>query len=190
MRLSVLNRIRLDILELSIRVRVTHRPGTRGLLSFCRWRADYHHLNAAGIRRTRYGHAGAGRKLLTRTAYIGRHRFNTRFWKTRERKLPLIIEQAEFEEVQALLKTHSPALIAPRIVRGPTHLFLRCLRQGHDFCAPARADSTVTIHKIALVLCADPHLTRLGLLLGHCLGIVCLWQASHQRIFDRLVERI
>ena len=44
--------------------------------------------------------------MLTRTTYIGRHRFNTKFWKTRERKpetevvemmvLP-IIEVAEFE---------------------------------------------------------------------------------------------
>jgi hypothetical protein len=24
--------------------------------------------------------------MLTRTTYVGRHRFNTKFWKTRERK--------------------------------------------------------------------------------------------------------
>jgi len=54
---------------------------------------------------------------------LGRHRFNTRFWKTRERKpdtevveiaVPPIIYAAEFEAVQELLKTRSPALTAPR----------------------------------------------------------------------------
>ncbi len=70
--------------------------------------------------------------------YIGRHRFNTRFWKTRERKpeaevvemtVPPIIDTAEFEAVQALLKSRSPALTAPRVVSGPT------LLTGICFCA-------------------------------------------------------
>jgi site-specific DNA recombinase len=98
------------------------------------------HLNVAGIR-TRDGgrwRIGAVHKVLTRTTYIGRHRFNTRFWKTRERKpdsevvemaVPPIIDPAEFESVQALLKTRSPALTAPRIVSGPT------LLTGICFCA-------------------------------------------------------
>ena len=76
--------------------------------------------------------------VLTRTTYIGRHRFNTRFWKTRERKpeaevvemtVPPIIDTAEFEAVQALLKSRSPALTAPRVVSGPT------LLTGICFCA-------------------------------------------------------
>jgi site-specific DNA recombinase len=76
--------------------------------------------------------------VLTRTTYIGRHRFNTKFWKTRERKpetvvvemmVPPIIEVAEFEAVQALLRSRSPALTAPRIVGGPT------LLTGICFCA-------------------------------------------------------
>jgi site-specific DNA recombinase len=55
--------------------------------------------------------------VLTRTTYIGRHRFNTKFWKTRGRKpdaeavemaVPPIIEAAEFEAVQAPLKSRSP----------------------------------------------------------------------------------
>ncbi len=46
------------------------------------------HLNAAGIRTRDGGRWGidAVHKVLTRTTYIGRHRFNTKFWKTRERK--------------------------------------------------------------------------------------------------------
>jgi site-specific DNA recombinase len=77
-------------------------------------------------------------KVLTRTTYVGRHRFNTMFWKTRERKpdtevvemaAPPIIDAAEFEAVQALLKSCSPALTAPRITSGPT------LLTGICFCA-------------------------------------------------------
>lgn len=77
-------------------------------------------------------------KVLTRTTYIGRHRFNTTFWKTREREpdtevveltVPPIIDAAEFEAVQALLKSRSPALTAPRVVGGPT------LLTGICFCA-------------------------------------------------------
>src|SRR6266487_1729029 len=87
------------------------------------------HLNATGIRTRDGGRWGIGavHKVLTRTTYTGRHRFNTRFWKTRERKpdtevvemaVPPIVEASEFEAVQALLKTRSPALTAPRIVSG------------------------------------------------------------------------
>jgi site-specific DNA recombinase len=97
-------------------------------------------LNAAGIRTRDGGRWGVGavHRVLTRTTYIGRHRFNTTFWKTRERKadaevvemvVPAIIEVAEFEAVQALLKSRSPALTAPRIVSGPT------LLTGICFCA-------------------------------------------------------
>jgi site-specific DNA recombinase len=76
--------------------------------------------------------------VLTRATYVGRHRFNTKFWKTRERKpdtevvemaVPPIIDAAEFEAVQALLKSRSPALTAPRVVSGPT------LLTGICFCA-------------------------------------------------------
>ncbi len=98
------------------------------------------HLNAAGIRTCDGGRWGLGavHKVLTHTTYIGRHRFNTKFWKTRERKpdaemvemtVPPIIEVAEYEAVQTLLKTRSPALTAPRIVSGPT------LLTGVCFCA-------------------------------------------------------
>jgi Recombinase zinc beta ribbon domain/Recombinase len=98
------------------------------------------HLNAAGVRTRDGGRWGIGavHKVLTRTTYIGRHRFNTRFWKTRQRKpemevveisVPPIIDVAEFEAVEALLKTRSLALTAPRITSGPT------LLTGICFCA-------------------------------------------------------
>jgi site-specific DNA recombinase len=98
------------------------------------------HLNTAGIRTRDGGRWGIGavHKVLTRTTYVGRHRFNTKFWKTRERKpdnevvemaAPSIVEAAEFEAVQALLKSRSPALTAPRVVSGPT------LLTGICFCS-------------------------------------------------------
>jgi site-specific DNA recombinase len=103
------------------------------------------HLNAAGIRTRDGGRWGLGavHKVITRTTYIGRHRFNTKVWKTRERKpdaevvemaVPPIIDAGEFEVVQTLLKTRSPALTAPRIVSGPTLLTGICFC---SFCGKA-----------------------------------------------------
>lgn len=65
--------------------------------------------------------------VLTRTTYIGRHRFNAQFHETREREpkaeaVEMValadIDAADFESVQRLLKAHSPAMTAPRIVTG------------------------------------------------------------------------
>jgi site-specific DNA recombinase len=110
------------------------------------------HLNESGIRTRDGGRWGvdAVHKVLTRTTYIGRHRFNTKFWKTRERKpeaeivemaVPSIIEAAEFEAVQTLLKTRCPALTAPRIVSGPT------LLTGICFCAACGGAMTLRTGK-------------------------------------------
>jgi len=49
--------------------------------------------------------------------------------------VPPIIEVAEFEAVQALLKSRRPALTAPRIVSGPT------LVTGICFCASCGAQA-------------------------------------------------
>src|SRR5258708_7253432 len=88
------------------------------------------HLNAIGIRTRDCGRWGvdAVHKVLTRTSNIGRHRFNTKFWKARERKgeteivemaVPAIVDAAEFEAVQMLLQSRRPAPLAPRILTGP-----------------------------------------------------------------------
>jgi site-specific DNA recombinase len=105
------------------------------------------HLNQTGIRTRDGGRWGvdAVHKVLTRTTYIGRHRFNTKYWKTRERKpeaevvemiVPPIIEAAEFEAVQALLKARRPrndrATRRQRTDAPYGHLLLRCLRRGND----------------------------------------------------------
>jgi site-specific DNA recombinase len=110
------------------------------------------HLNAIGIRTRDGGKWGidAVHKVLTRTTYVGRHRFNTKFWKTRERKaetevvemaVPPIIATAEFESVQMLLKSRSPAMVAPRIVSGPT------LLTGICFCAACGGAMTLRTGK-------------------------------------------
>jgi hypothetical protein len=110
------------------------------------------HLNERGIRTRDGGRWGvdAAHKVLTRTTYIGRHRFNTKHWKTRERKpetevvemaVPPIIDVAEFEAVKTLLKTRSPALTAPRVVSGPT------LLTGICFCAACGGAMTLRTGK-------------------------------------------
>ncbi|WP_354112040.1 recombinase family protein [Bradyrhizobium sp. S3.12.5] len=110
------------------------------------------HLNESGIRTRDGGRWGVDtvHKVLTRTTYIGRHRLNTKHWKTRERKaeaevvemaVPPIIEAAEYEVVQTLLKTRSPAMTAPRIVSGPT------LLTGICFCAACGGAMTLRTGK-------------------------------------------
>jgi len=110
------------------------------------------HLNASGIRTRDGGRWGvdAVHKVLTRTTYIGRHRFNTKFWKTRECKaetevvemaVPAIVDKEEFEVVQMLLKSRSPAMTAPRIVSGPT------LLTGICFCAACGGAMTLRTGK-------------------------------------------
>ncbi|WP_092289269.1 recombinase family protein [Bradyrhizobium sp. Ghvi] len=110
------------------------------------------HLNESRIRTRDDGRGGvdAVHKVLTRTTYIGRHRFNTKYWKTRERKpdaevvemaVPPIIEAVEFEAVQALLKERSPAMTAPRVVSGPT------LLTGICFCSACGGAMTLRTGK-------------------------------------------
>ena len=105
------------------------------------------HLNEAGIRTRDGGRWGvdAVHKVLTRTTYIGRHRFNTKFWKTRERKpeaevvemaVPPIIDAVEFE-----VRADATEDTQPRIDRAARcerphppyrHLLLRYLRRSND----------------------------------------------------------
>src|SRR5262249_34426597 len=116
------------------------------------------HLNTAGIRTRDGGRWGVGsvHKVLTRTTYIGRHRFNTTFWKTRERKpdtevvemaVPPIIDAAEFRgRANAPQVPQSGPDRAAHRKRPDTahgHLLLRGLRQGDD--APDREGRTLPV---------------------------------------------
>lgn len=100
--------------------------------------ADY--LNIRGIRTATGGRWGLGMvyELLTRTTYIGIHRFNVYSWRKKQLKpadevvevaVPAIIDTEEFETVQELMRSRSPQLKAPRFVNGPM------LLGGIAFCA-------------------------------------------------------
>ncbi len=76
--------------------------------------------------------------ILTRTTYIGEHRFNTRSHKDREKKpesevaimaVPPLLDRAIFDAVQARLKSRNPMVTPARISSGPT------LLTGICFCA-------------------------------------------------------
>ena len=108
--------------------------GPMGLKSIATW------LNENSIRTRDGGRWGLGavHQVLTRTTYIGQHRFNTRDHKTRTPKpasehavmaVPAIVTEAEFEAVQRSLKARSPKMMAPMAVGGPT------LLTGICFCA-------------------------------------------------------
>ncbi|UVK57185.1 recombinase family protein [Mesorhizobium sp. AR02] len=91
------------------------------------------YLNNRGIRTQTGGRWGLGgvHQVLTRTTYIGRHRFNVSGKRKGVEKVPEdiidvvvepIIEEGEFNAVQDLLKSRSPQLRAPRFVNSPTLL--------------------------------------------------------------------
>jgi aminoglycoside/choline kinase family phosphotransferase len=91
--------------------------------------------------------------VLTRKAYVGRHQFNMRSAKTRQRKsdaevvemaVPPIIDAAAFEAVQSLLKARPDrAAHCQRTDTAEGHLLLLSLRQGDD--APDREGRQVQI---------------------------------------------
>ncbi|MBV9529086.1 recombinase family protein [Sphingomonas sp.] len=100
--------------------------------------ADY--LNVRGLRTQTGGRWGLGaiHVILTRTTYIGKHRFNEYSWRTKTLKpeeevvevdVPAIIDPDEFAAVQVMLKERSPQLKAPRFVSSGT------LLGGIAFCA-------------------------------------------------------
>ena len=85
--------------------------------------------------------------ILTRTTYIGEHRFNTRSHKDRVKKeesevaimaVPPLIDRETFDAVQARLKSRQPMVTPARVTSGPT------LLTGICFCAKCGAPSEVS----------------------------------------------
>lgn len=88
--------------------------------------------------------------ILTRTTYIGEHRFNTRSHKNREKKpdnevsimaVPPLIERETFDAVQARLKSRNPMVTPARVSSGPT------LLTGICFCAKCGGAMTLRTGK-------------------------------------------
>ncbi|MBN4908284.1 recombinase family protein, partial [Staphylococcus sp. EG-SA-17] len=99
--------------------------GPIGVMAIACW------LNENNIRTRHGGRWGKGmvHQVLTRTTYIGEHRFNTYDVKKGRAKpetehaimeVPPIITVAEFEAVQRSLKARSPKMMPPRAVGGST----------------------------------------------------------------------
>jgi len=83
---------------------------------------------------------GQTHKILTRTTYVGRHRFNMH-GKGKTPKsddeiitvaVPPLIDQATFDAVQAHLRARNPKTLAPRLVNSPNMLTgpLHCAQCG------------------------------------------------------------
>ena len=91
------------------------------------------YLNDSDIRTRNGGRWGKGavHQILTSTTYVGRHRFNRRDpragqWKDEAEQVvitvPALIAEADFHEVQRLLRSRNPAMMPPRAVGGATLL--------------------------------------------------------------------
>ena len=88
--------------------------------------------------------------ILTRTTYVGEHRFNTRSHKDRERKpesevvimaCPPLIDRETFDAVQARLRSRDPRMTPARVTSGPT------LLTGICFCAKCGGAMTLRTAK-------------------------------------------
>lgn len=89
-------------------------------------------------------------QILTRTTYIGEHRFNKRSHKDREKKpesevavmaCPPLIDRETFDTVQARLKARDPRMTPARVTSGPT------LLTGICFCAKCGGAMTLRTGK-------------------------------------------
>ncbi len=110
------------------------------------------YLNDHSIRTRDGGKFGVASiyQILTRTTYIGQHKYNHRSYRTKVLKpeaehaimaVPPIITAAEFHAVQMALKSRSPQWMAPRAVSGPT------LLTGICFCASCGGAMTLRTGK-------------------------------------------
>jgi DNA invertase Pin-like site-specific DNA recombinase len=106
-------------------------------------------LTERGIKRrgVRFS-TGSVYEILTAFTYCGQHNFNRRDSRTGASRppsqwvgvrVPAIIEESAFNQVQALLQSRSPKRMPPRVVNGPTFLagLARC-----GYCGAAMIQNT------------------------------------------------
>jgi DNA invertase Pin-like site-specific DNA recombinase len=105
-------------------------------------------LNERDIRTPNGGRWGLAQihTILTRTTYIGEHRFNRLEARTKQRKaktehaimsVPPLIAEHDFNEVQRLLRSRNCKMMHPQAVGGPT------LLTGICFCASCGGAMTI-----------------------------------------------
>jgi DNA invertase Pin-like site-specific DNA recombinase len=105
-------------------------------------------LNERNIRTPNGGRWGLAQihTILTRTTYIGEHRFNRLEARTKQRKaktehaimsVPPLIAEYDFNEVQRLLRSRNSKMMHPQAVGGPT------LLTGICFCASCGGAMTI-----------------------------------------------
>ena len=110
------------------------------------------YLNDHSIRTRDGGKFGVAsiHQILTRTTYIGQHKYNHRSYRTKVLKpeaehaimaVPPIVTAAEFNAVQMALKSRSPQWMPPRAVSGPT------LLTGICFCGSCGGAMTLRTGK-------------------------------------------
>ena len=116
-------------------------------------------LTERGISRRGVGFStGSVYEILTSSTYFGQHHFNRRDSRTGAPRppsqwvgiqVPAIIDEAMFNEVQALMQSRSPKRTPPRVVNGPTFLagIARC-----GYCGSAMIQNTGKGGRLPLLL--------------------------------------
>ena len=165
--------------------------GPMGLKSIASWLNDNNVRTRDG---GRWGIAGV-HQVLTRTTYIGQHKFNYRDYRTKARKpesehavmeVPAIVSEAEFEAVQRSLKARSPKMMPPMAVGGPT------LLTGICFCAccggamTLRTGTSSVGREYRYYTCSTK--ARQGV--KGCPGITVPMDRLNQAVVDHLAERL
>lgn len=117
-------------------------------------------LNERGYRTRRNARFGVGtlHKILTNTIYVGQWVFNRSESKSGRQKpvsehiaieVPAIIERAEFDAVQATLKSRDPRVTPPRVVSGPILLtgLAVCATCNGSMVLRTGTSKTGTVHR-------------------------------------------
>ncbi|WP_299013835.1 recombinase family protein [uncultured Caulobacter sp.] len=98
--------------------------GPMGVKAIATYLNDNHIYTRGG---GRWG-VGTVHHTLTRTSYIGEHRFNTRHYRSQEQKeaseavimpVPALIDQESFDAVQRAMSRRNPRAMPPRFVTSP-----------------------------------------------------------------------
>lgn len=152
------------------------------------------YLNEHGMRTRDGGRFGvdAVHKVLTRTTYIGQHKFNYRDYRTKAPKphsehaimqVPAIVTPEEFQAVQDALRLRNPRVMPSRFVRSPV------LLGGICFCGKCGGAMTLRTGKSGqyryYTCSTKARVGRTG-----CEGITVPMDRLDQAVIDHLERRL